>query len=70
MQQSDLEGIERSGALARSRSVSYFDNPWLICDLPFGDQWAAVVGAWWAGWMKEDAGRDKPVAQLMRVPMW
>lgn len=32
MQQSDFEGIERSGALARTRCLSYFDNPWLLSE--------------------------------------
>lgn len=70
MQQRDLDGIERSGALARARRLSYFDNPWLLSDLPFGDEWDGAVGAWWAGWMREDDGRDIGIAQLMRVPMW
>ena len=70
MQLSDLEGIARSGAQARARGASYFDNPWLIGDLPFGVEWEAVVGAWWGGWMKADAGRDQRIAQLMCVPMW
>ena len=70
MQQSDLDGIERSGVLARTRCWSYFDNPWLLGDMPFGDEWEAAVSAWWAGWMREDAGRDKAIAQLMRVRMW
>lgn len=70
MQDADLDGIERSGALARTRCLSYFDNPWLLSDLPFGDAWDAAVGAWWAGWMREDDGRDKAITQLMRVQMW
>jgi hypothetical protein len=70
MQQSDLDGIERSGALARTRCFSYFDNPWLLSDLPYGDVWETAVSAWWAGWMREDAGRDRSLAQLMRLPMW
>jgi len=70
MQQSDLDGIERSGALARTQCFSYFDNPWLISDLPFGDTWQTAVSAWWAGWMREDAGRDKALARLMHMPMW
>ena len=70
MQQSDLDGIERSGALARTRCFSYFDNPWLLSDLSFGDAWDAAVGAWWAGWMREDAGRDTTIARLMHLRVW
>jgi fructosamine-3-kinase len=41
-------------------------NPALV----HGDTWQAAVSAWRAGWMREDAGRDKSLAQLMRLPMW
>jgi hypothetical protein len=56
--------------MARTQCFSYFDNPWLISDLPFGDTWQTAVSAWWAGWMREDAGRDKALARLMHMPMW
>ena len=48
MQQSELDGISKSGAQARAREVFYFDNPHHISEAPF-DQWAAIVDAWLAG---------------------
>jgi len=36
MQPSDLDCIERSGALARTQRMPYFDNPHLLSDAPRG----------------------------------
>jgi hypothetical protein len=70
MQQSDLDGITRSGAQARARGASFFDNPHLISDAPFDNQWMTVVDAWSTGWLQEDAGRDPQMQALARVRYW
>ena len=70
MQQSDLDGITRSGAQARAKGASYFDNPHLISDAPFDERWMMVVDAWSTGWLKEDAGRDLQMQALARVRSW
>ena len=69
MQQSNLDGITSSGAQARARGASYFDNPHHVSEVPF-DQWTAMVDAWSAGWLREDAGRDSQLQALARVPYW
>jgi len=70
MQQSDLDGITRSGAQARAKGASYFDNPHLISDAPFDERWMTVVDAWSTGWLQEDAGRDPQMQALARVRSW
>ena len=70
MQQSDLDGITRSGALTRAKGASYFDNPHLIGDAPFDNQWMSTVDAWSTGWLQEDAGRDPQMQALARVRAW
>jgi len=70
MHQSDLDGITRSGAQARDRGASCFDNPHLISDAPFDKQWMSEVDPWSAGWLQEDAGRDPQMQALARVRYW
>ena len=70
MQQSDLDGVTRSGAQARAKGVSYFSNPHLISGAPFDDQWMMMVDAWCAGWLREDAGRDPQMRALSHVLYW
>ena len=69
MQQSDLDGIARSGAKARDDEVGYFDNPHHGDDIPL-ELWVAVCSAWSVGWLERDAGRDKDIARLMQVRYW
>jgi hypothetical protein len=73
MQTSDLEGINRSGAIARSRGESFHANPhymgtWKTMDEMM--QWHRVASAWASGWLKEDRGRDAAIAGLQRVAFW
>jgi hypothetical protein len=30
--------------------------------------WHDIASAWASGWLREDAGRDKEIAALMRTP--
>ena len=66
MQQSDIDGIVRSGAIAQERGVSYFDNP------HFADQTGRLTSsaAWDLGWRQADKGRDKSLQVLDRVKFW
>lgn len=74
MQQSDLDGIARSGALARQRGASFHANPHYsgaAWESPQQmSEWHNVASAWAAGWLREDAGRDEAVAGLLRVRSW
>ena len=74
MQQSDLDGIARSGQLARDRGLSFHENPHYAGPSWETEQqmveWHSVASAWAAGWLKNDAGRDRAIANLMRVIMW
>ena len=70
MQQSDLDGITRSGAQARAKGASFFDNPHLISEAPFDNHWMSTVDAWSTGWLQEDAGRDPQMQALARVRAW
>jgi hypothetical protein len=68
MQQSDIKGIERSGAQARERGVSFFANPHLS---EAGDSLVpASAIAWAAGWREADGGKDAALAALDRVRYW
>jgi hypothetical protein len=74
MQQSDLEGIARSGALARQRGISFHSNPHYSALMGETEadmlEWNDVANAWSAGWLREDAGRDKEIARLMLMRYW
>ena len=66
MQQSDLDGIQRSGAIARERGVSFFENPHHFAP----ENWTELSSAWAAGWRQADMGREEALAALDRVKFW
>ena len=66
LEQSDLQGIARNGALARRRGEDYFCNPHLFERRPI-EEWHAIASAWSAGWLQEDDGRDKRIARLLSM---
>lgn len=75
MQVSDVEGIALRGVAARKAGADYFDNPFLLHSA--GDwtkaqtgAWMATCAAWWAGWLREDAGRTERIHRLLRIPSW
>ncbi len=70
LQSSDLEGIKRSGTLARRRGEGYFANPYFHEErfLPRTlEEACRLANCWAAGWLEEDAGRDQQIAQVLRV---
>lgn len=75
MQQSDLDGITARGVAARQAGASFHDNPFYFSTVPVNtpeqfDAWAGLCMAWSAGWLKEDAGRDKQLFRMMSMKCW
>lgn len=75
MEQSDVQGIYRSGEIARRKGHSYWENPFFAAPIAklgvegFLD-WADAAMAWASGWVREDAGRDLDIKRLRdRPPM-
>ena len=68
IEQSDLQGIARNGALARRRGEDYVSNPHLFERRPIEER-HAIASAWSAGWLKEDDGRDRRIAKLLSTRM-
>ena len=66
LQQSDIEGVVRRGALARRMGEDYFDNPHFHEQRPL-DEFYPLASAWAAGWLEEDAGRDERIARLLAM---
>lgn len=67
MQKSNLEGIERNGALAQKRGDSFRANPDYYDD---DANWHSEAPVWAAGWRKADGGKDEALAVLDRVRYW
>lgn len=75
MQQSDLEGIARSGAAARAAGGSFHSNPHYASPVQWETvkqltAWHDIANAWAAGWLDQDAGRARELAALMRLTYW
>jgi len=71
-QASDLEGIARNGARARARGFGYFENPHLLADPDRVrlEELFVLASAWWAGWLKEDAGRTESIHRMLAQRFW
>lgn len=69
MQQSDLEGIFKRGVAARQAGASFYDNPFYFASGSL-EEWSECCGAWSAGWIKEDAGRDEVLARRLLQKNW
>ena len=75
MQRSDLEGIQRRGRLDRAVGISFGENPFYGTSLPLSTaeqlfEWNDQCIAWASGWLAADAGRDKALQSLLKVPCW
>ena len=71
----DSLGLYRQGEAARRAGKGFHDNPvyFASADLATPQQlleWNDCCLAWSAGWMKEDAGRDQGLQQLLEVRYW
>jgi hypothetical protein len=75
MQESDRESIRRRGAAARVAGKSSFDNPFFFSSMRTETPeqiaaWFEVCSGWAAGWLREDAGRDKQLQRMLNMPCW
>lgn len=65
--------FERMGAIARAMGQGLFENPMFqeaVSDVACFYDWATRAEAWSRGWRRQDNGRDRAVASLMRVDSW
>lgn len=75
MMQSELTSVRDSGSSAREAGETFHSNPHLMSTVPTETpeqwrDWESLAGAWADGWLARDAGRDKAIAQLMRMRFW
>jgi hypothetical protein len=75
MQTAEIEGIKAKGVAGRMTGLSFHDNQQYFMDVPvetteqFSD-WLECSAAWAAGWLEQDAGRDKAMQSMFKVRYW
>ena len=75
MDSAELEAVRVSGVASRRAGAEYFDNPHhfisaTVDTLQQWHEWEALCGAWYAGWLVEDAGRSVELHRIMHMRSW
>lgn len=70
LERASLDEIRRRGADARRLGLPFHSNPFYASrEIDLG-KWFSRFSAWSEGWAEEDAGRDPPPQERMRLRLW